>query len=193
MGEARAGSCASCRGAPRIADAALRSEPSRCPVFDRLLGRCCLLATMQLTRPAQSRSIPAQGPSGPSNAQVACRRPRPVHRLGSLASGPMQGPRRRAHPLRDAVNRGPQRCALPHVRRAQRASRTMPCIPVHEPSALRSLAGSKESHQWSCIASTGLAWQEVDDSKEVTSLENRDALKVRPGPLSSCSLPCGFA
>ena len=51
LGEARAGSCASRRGAPR-ALAALRSEPPRCPVFHRLLGRCCLLATMHLTRPA---------------------------------------------------------------------------------------------------------------------------------------------
>ena len=47
--------------------------------------------------------------------------------------------------------------------------------------------------QWSCTASTGLARQEVDDSKEVTSLKNSDALEVRPGPLHSGSLPCGFA
>ena len=36
--------------------------------------------------------------------------------------------------------------------------------------SLRSLAGCKESQLWSCIASTGLARQEVDDSKEVASL-----------------------
>ena len=61
--------------------------------------------------------------------------------------------------------------------------------------SLRSLAGWQESQQWSCIASSsaGLARQEVDDSKEVTSLKSMDTLKVRPGPLSSCSLPCGFA
>ena len=81
-----------------------------------------------------------------------------------------------------------------HLTRPGALSRSIPAQgPSVRSRGLRSLAGCKESQQWSCIASTGLARQEVDDSKEVTSLTISDALEVRPGPLHSGSLPCVFA
>ena len=81
-----------------------------------------------------------------------------------------------------------------HLTRPGALSRSIPAQgPSVRSRGLRSLAGCKESQQWSCTASTGLARQEEDDRKEFMSLENVPEGASTPGALSSCSLPCGCA